>query len=1153
MPDTIRQRIIFDAAYGSITGGDEFRRQVADTYGRGVGEGTVQGVKGASAKLRSEFKETLKAATTAGMRKPMRALAEDWKRTNDKIVAQQEQLLAKQTQFRNTTNAQEKEKLRGEIDKSKALIAAEEKALRDRVKKLKGSAEYFGEMIEASTRRAGRNWQESVSKGAEKLDGVISQALSADNLDAAGIANVFSGALGRAGEFSASVGAKYGGQAGRMGQLGAAATSLAGAAAALAGVAAGFAAVLALLGAAYAQTKDLNKSLLDGAAAADMFSDRLSVGAGDLADKLGSLRQAAIGLSFSFRMGKDEATDLLKSLMDSGLTLNQWGKFVRGTGTDLEKFTQVAEAAAKYTLAFGISADEFGSYANTMFRDFGNNLDTLEDGLTSIFMGAQKANISTKAFFTAVNEATSGMALYNFRLEDTVGLLTNMIEILGEDLAKAQMSGGLFDLSGMGQEERTRFVMNAGGTAAVRGDLQADLRSQLDTFNETFGDLTTNLDSTLLENGRLSADAFANMSEDAFGDMIYELRQGEDAQLTAMARNLENLRGLARGAREGGGLGAVATGVGYTSQSGALALRLREARSLSGTGPLGELEGLSQQAYESLTGRSGEELEVLKRLDRQLRAQFRAETGQQITSGNFDEFTKWVSSGKASEMFDSEVAVEQYKAMTMMERLAQDQVKETRSMSAILSGTIALTLEKINGAMEGVLSLMGGGGRDRADLLQDINDSMTSNAEALEEAQAELSTLKDELARTTDSAEVAQKRAEIELKERELAGLMETSGSLQRQYRAAATGGVENADDMLAMELKEQFGVGRRSDVIDKLMEDLTDDQLKAMEEALGSEIGVSTRPQDELEDIRKIHDYLREENIPLDPAARRDQQALERQRELAEVGVITDLSAPGGQAPVTARKLIDVLGTDPYTSPAFTEASDFDDLTQMVGGDRLDRYEGSAQVSGFGHAYLTNDMIAAIQEGNEEELNKLLAADQALEGSMNQFGLDLTSDTEGLPAIVSEAKDIETAVRDLPRMMQIADLAGQLGMDAGVVGSRLRTRRGQTDLIRRINELEGNEAAIALGKALGVQGQYTPREKPELGDFIYRGDGMGGTLTPISSRDQFLGLYEGSPIARGLNRTGGGSGNVVININGGDEQVVYRTVKKALQARGRR
>jgi hypothetical protein len=715
------------------------------------------------------------------------------------------------------------------------------------------------------------------------------------------------------------------------------------------------------------------------------------------------------------------------------------------------------------------------------------------------------------------------------------------------------MTGGLFDFSGMGQEERTRFVMNAGGTAAVRGDLQADLRSQLDTFNETFGDLTTNLDSTLLENGRLSADAFANMSEDAFGDMLYELRQGEDAQLTAMARNLENLRGLARGAREGGGLGAVATGVGYTSQSGALALRLREARSLSGTGPLGELEGLSQQAYESLTGRSGEELEVLKRLDRQLRAQFRAETGQQITKGNFDEFTKWVSSGKASEMFDSEVAVEQYKAMTMMERLAQDQVKETRSMSAILSGTIALTLEKINGAMEGVLSLMSGG-QGRADLLQGINDSMTSNAEALEESQAELSTLKDELARTTDSAEIAQKKAEIELKEREIAGLMETSGSLERQYRAAATGGVENAEDLLAMELKEKFGVGRRSDVIDKLMEDLTDEQLEAMKEALGSEIGVSPRPQDELEDIRKIHTYLQDANIPLDPARRRERQALERQQELAEVGVITDLTAPGGTDPVTARKLIDVLGPNGvYESPAFTEASDFDDITTTLNGDRLDRYEGYAQVSGFGGAYLTNDMIAAIQGDDAEELDKLLAEDRALEGSMNQLGRDLTSDTEGLPAIVSEAKDITAAIGDLPRKMQIADLAGQLGMDAGVVGSRLRTRRGQNDILRRINELEGNETAIALGKALGVQGRYTPRVKPPNDDFIYRGDGTGGTLTPINSRDQFLGLYEGSPIARGLNRAGGGAGNVVININGGDEQVVYRTVKKALQARGRR
>jgi hypothetical protein len=69
----------------------------------------------------------------------------------------------------------------------------------------------------------------------------------------------------------------------------------------------------------------------------------------------------------------------------------------------------------------------------------------------------------------------------------------------------------------------------------------------------------------------------------------------------------------------------------------------------------------------------------------------------------------------------------------------------------------------------------------------------------------------------------------------------------------------------------------------------------------------------------------------------------------------------------------------------------------------------------------------------------------------------------------------------------------------------------------------------------------------PEVQDFIYRGHGGAGTITPINSADQFFGAKPGGAIDKALRRS------VVINnltINeSGNPQKTLQMVKQAINA----
>lgn len=118
--------------------------------------------------------------------------------------------------------------------------------------------------------------------------------------------------------------------------------------------------------------------------------------------------------------------------------------------------------------------------------------------------------------------------------------------------------------------------------------------------------------------------------------------------------------------------------------------------------------------------------------------------------------------------------------------------------------------------------------------------------------------------------------------------------------------------------------------------------------------------------------------------------------------------------------------------------------------------------------------------------------------------------------------------------------------------------------LAEMVNPFSSTDPSEAARQASPTS-QVVPTLFP-ANDFIYRGDGTAGKITPINTKDQFFGAKPGGAIDRAIasaatgmgtrgGRTGGrpaaGPTNVTVNINGGDLGKVYEVVRTVLQQSG--
>lgn len=537
--------------------------------------------------------------------------------------------------------------------------------------------------------KSGINLAEGFAKGLSRLDptdlGGLAEGLGAALSKGGGMLEGLGGARMAAGKGGgaalAGLGARLGGLAGPLAAVGAA-----------------VAAIVALFALADKQTKDFNKTLLQGAGAADFAISKVS---GEMTDFTGALedaRKVAISQSWVWREQPDEIMKIVAAANEAGLTYKEMSERLDDTGDNVTVFTRLTQQALTYTRSLGVSTEEIAQTTAQWMHDFGGGLETIDHGFSSIYAAAMESGMGAKRFFGMVTQATAGLALYNVRIDETAALMSKLAESLGETGGSEFLQGLTKGFSAESYQDRFKRILITGQPMVARV-LEANADDLMKTFGQrvreaggktqagvedAFKKVLPEADfATLMQGGPQAMAAIRKLSQADTRELVARVMEAD----TATGRQLQTLIGAVEGTS--GKLGDQAKALDELGPGGVLAMQINSASGVLGA-RVSEMGAMQLAAFEQMTGYSGEQLHQLQRLDQALYGEWELLKDQGQDVGSFEE---WLMNQ------GDRIADEIGEPMSVQEQLAKEMVKNTESITQVLQGRIAYLLESLNSVL----------------------------------------------------------------------------------------------------------------------------------------------------------------------------------------------------------------------------------------------------------------------------------------------------------------------------------------------------------------------------------------------------------------------------------------------------------------------
>lgn len=975
-------------------------RTIKDALGKGVIDAsTAKNFGSMAANAAKEFNSVVAQAKMVGLHKEADKWAARWTATQDELAStvakmgELQQKVGKEITQEQYAAAQREMKER--MDGLNARISAEMSATQRIIDTRKRAIE---EIEGRTSIEGGRAMAEAFGDSVTDIWNKFTAR------DFEGLAKGLSGALQKAGtslEARAAMGGGGGAGAATAG-LGKSLVTLAGAAATLAAVVAAFAAIAKVAMDADAQAKEFNGTLLKGASAAD-FTTKVGVdGFSNLTQHLDNAREAAFGLAYQFRTTPKEIMGIVSAANEAGLTFKEMQRFVGGNVDEMRAFTEISRTALVYSKQLGQELDTVASQSAEWAHDLGMGLKDVRAGFDEIFTGAMQSGIGVKRFYSMVTIATSNLALYNARVEEAAGLISTLAKSLGETNA-AEFVKGL--TKGFADESYTQRFKRAilAGSGDMREIMGNSAKDTAKAFSEKFGadigpETQKALDaahidlSAVLRGDTKALTQLGQMSEDQIRSVL------QTAKTPEQYRELEKLVNLTQGMS--GNLSDQTKALDALDMGGKLATIL--AGGLGGK-ELSKMSAIELAAFEGYAGISGEQLVILRKMDRQLRGEFSeiqaakeatqkgttlTATQQDLlkrqhiemrkdndgiahafvagTTKQLDSFNDYAQS--QGDLLKAAVGKDQLSAQ---EAMAQEIVSNTASISSWLETGMQQGLEKIADLLQMIYDAVSHVDPRLREAKDKIVDSIETEQSALMAAQGEakqvLSDLKVKYAQAQGDDRAALEK-QIKEKEAEIArrnDLIGIRGQEAKTVRSQSTEGVISAlwsefksggkaDTMVGAGLSAGFnpgeagaaigitGEGRTKKYFQDVGQEMTEAQHLTLSEAQKADLAAKNAAKKNEEDLKVIQDLLDKANTnaPMDIA-----QGLAMWDDPLMKATLQSNLAAQGTTPLQTPGVQDFLYRGGAMGGTVTPINQADQLLGAKPGGAVDKALGDARV----------------------------------------------------------------------------------------------------------------------------------------------------------------------------------------------------------------
>lgn len=485
---------------------------------------------------------------------------------------------------------------------------------------------------------------------------------------------------------------------------------------AIGGVAMGLVALVKIVMDADARIKELNKGILEAGTAANDMGNNVFRSFSNIRKAFSGMGAASDYLQ-EFNTTSKESFAILGAYSKYGLTYTKLTAGAKDAAEAQERLRDATKSAAVYSKILGESAEKVAEDMARMAEETASTLEGVRDKFGEISLAAKQSGFDTKRFYGMVLEVTSGMSMYNVRLQDTIGLLSQAGKVLGPDAGKSFVQS-LKGHEGMGAQERAVAVMKM-GTKKTQEVSKADAKAQAGALSESFKDI---MKSGTAEQQKGLADALAkvgltdmsNLTPEAIAGAFSKVSEDQAQILTANLNQVQKTLGTkaykaTAVARAGAGqatLGKEAFGYENMGLAGTLMSKMMGSHAISSgldVGKLSPQDIIGQIAKEGTSGAlTPEEKAMFTDALGQLKAenQKRKERGETELPITMEAIVEKL--GITAKM-DEKDAKDKDDAWRTNIELAKDVVTNTQSIADILDNKIEQILTTISEVIEDIL------------------------------------------------------------------------------------------------------------------------------------------------------------------------------------------------------------------------------------------------------------------------------------------------------------------------------------------------------------------------------------------------------------------------------------------------------------------